>query len=63
MDVISAVSPFFPHISAYYSEPPTRESAPQRLTGRLLVLKFLYKVRFPYTADTYNDPQKLWTFA
>jgi hypothetical protein len=30
IDVISAVSPFFPHISAYYSEPPTRESAPHR---------------------------------
>lgn len=33
------------------------------LTGKLLVLKLLYKVRFPYTADTYNDPQKLWIFA
>lgn len=32
------------------------------LTG-LLVLKLLYKVRFPYTADTYNDPQNLWIFA
>jgi hypothetical protein len=36
-----------------------------KLTTRLLVLKLLYKleVRFPYTADTYNDPQNLWIFA
>ena len=26
-------------------------------------LILLYEVRIPYTADTYNDPQNLWTFA
>jgi len=27
------------------------------------VLKSHLDIRFPYTTDSYNDPQNLWTFA
>jgi hypothetical protein len=47
---------------AYVSEQPQRMLAVDYTGFTYTDTVFLYSDRFPYTNETYNNPQKLWSF-